>query len=389
MTSPDLASGGRWIAGLAPLRGVAALLVVLFHAPIFGIGFTLYTHTYFFYQGWLWVDFFFLLSGFIMAHVYGARFADRIRAGAMRDFLVRRFARLWPLHVATLAALVALEAAKYLGNFTFSEKMPPPFTGHSELATIPLHLAFLQFLTADEFGTWNTPSWSIGCEWWAYVLFPALFLGVTRIRGAARVLFFAACYAVLVLIWASADCSLNVGRMGYALFRCLAEFALGIGIFELWRGGAARRLFGSDAFFAALALAIALALHFAIWDFLVVPLMGALILAAATNHARIGATLERRTMRWLGEISYSIYLVHWPVFIAMALIVGAAHGTELAKTPSKLEAMALLGVALPAILGLATLTYRYVEVPSRRWLTSRFAHPVCAAASAGAAAAAE
>jgi peptidoglycan/LPS O-acetylase OafA/YrhL len=76
-------------------------------------------------------------------------------------------------------------------------------------------------------------------------------------------------------------------------------------------------------------------------------------------------------MRWLGEISYSIYLVHWPVFTALALLVGAVHGTPLAAKGSKLEALALLGVALPAILGLATLTYRYIEVPSRRWLTRR------------------
>jgi peptidoglycan/LPS O-acetylase OafA/YrhL len=366
---PERVSDPRWIAGLTPLRGVAALFVVLFHAPIFGMGFTLYTHTYFFYQGWLWVDFFFVLSGFIMAHVYGERFQERIRAGAVRDFLMRRFARLWPLHVAALAMLVGLEGAKYLGDFTFTPTMPAPFTGHSELETIPLHLAFLQFLTHDNFNTWNTPAWSIGCEWWAYVLFPVLFLGITRLRGPLRLVFFACCYLALVLIWIGADGTLNLGIMGYALARCVAEFTLGIGAFDLWRRGTGSRLFGSDAFFAALLVAIALALHFAIWDFLVVPLMAALVLAAASNRARAGAALEHRTMRWLGEISYSIYLVHWPVFIALALLVGAVHGTPLAERPSKLEALALLGIALPVILGLATLTYRYVEVPSRRWLT--------------------
>ena len=369
--TPEKVPDPRWITGLTPMRGIAALFVVLFHAPIFGMGFTLYTHTYFFYQGWLWVDFFFVLSGFIMAHVYGERFQDRIHAGAVRDFLVRRFARLWPLHVAALAMLIALEGAKYLGDFTFTPTMPAPFTGHSEPATIPLHLAFLQFLTHDDFNTWNTPSWSIGCEWWAYVLFPVLFRGIARLRGRLRLLFFACCYAALVLIWVGAGGSLNIGIMGYALARCFAEFALGIGVFELWRRGTARPLLGSDAFFGLLLVAIALSLHFAIWDFLVVPLMAALVLAAASNRARAGAVLEHPMMRWLGEISYSIYLVHWPVFIALALLVGAVHGTPLAAERSKLEALALLGIALPAILGLATLTYRYIEVPSRRWLTRR------------------
>jgi peptidoglycan/LPS O-acetylase OafA/YrhL len=366
----------RWIAGLTPLRGVAALFVVLFHAPIFGIGFTLYSQTYFFYQGWLWVDFFFLLSGFIMAHVYGARFAERVRAVDMGDFLARRFARLWPLHVAALAALVALEAAKHLGELGFNAKMPPPFTGHSELETIPLHLLFLPFLTWDVFGTWNTPAWSIGCEWWAYVLFPALFLGVTRLGRRARLCFFAAAYLVLVAVWATAGFSLNVGHMGYGLARCLAEFTLGIGLFELWRRAVAARLLGSDAFFVALALAIALALHLAIWDVLVVPLMAALVLAGASNRARIGTALETRPMRWLGEISYSIYLLHWPVFIALALGVGAVHGTELTMTPSKLEALALLGIALPLILGLATLSYRFIEIPARRLLTRCLTRPL-------------
>jgi peptidoglycan/LPS O-acetylase OafA/YrhL len=357
----------RWIAGLTPLRGVAALLVVLFHAPIFGVGFSAYSVTYFFYQGWLWVDFFFLLSGFIMAHVYGDAFSAQVTARRYRDFLVSRFARLWPLHFATLLMMVVLNLAKFAIAPPFTEMLPAPFVGRDAPGYLPVHLLFVQSF-AFPGDTWNVPSWSIAAEWWAYLVFPFLFLLLRRLAAAVRLAIFAACYAAIVAVWFGGGGTLNNGYGWAGMIRCLAEFTIGIGVYEVWASGRFARLLSRDAAFAGLAVATALALHFFIPDFLVIPLLAGLVLAGASNRGRLGLALGTRPMVWLGEVSYSIYLLQWPVLVAVALGVAAIHGTPVTKTPSKIEALLLLPIALGFILGLAGLTYRGIELPARRQL---------------------
>ncbi len=86
-------------------RGHAALLVVLHHIEIHG---WLYWAAAGAHNGWLCVDFFFVLSGFVIAHSYGDKLADGAR---IKDFVIRRLGRLWPLHLIMLCAMIALELA--------------------------------------------------------------------------------------------------------------------------------------------------------------------------------------------------------------------------------------------------------------------------------------
>jgi len=358
------------VRGLTTLRGVAALLVLLFHGPILGLGSRLYALTWFFAQGWLWVDFFFLLSGFIMAYAYGDQFARGLSAQDIGHFLIKRFARIWPLHVLTLGILVVLEFIKYGGPYEYSDLVSAPFTEHSDAAALPLQLTFLQILVPMD--TWNTPAWSISCEWWAYCSFPVIYYTLSRLRHpASRSLVYGICYAALILLWERAGSTLNVVYNGCGLVRCFAEFILGIGIFDLWRVRAVREWVGTDGFFVNVTMALGVALHCLFWDFLVVPLMAALVLATASNRGHVCGLLECRPLRFLGEISFSIYLVHWPVFLSFALVVARVHGSVLTKTPSLLESLVLMLLALPLVLWFAQLTYRYFELPMRHWLTAR------------------
>src|ERR1700739_3127098 len=101
------------IEGLTPLRGLAALWVVLFHADVI-LFFRQFgplldrDATGLISRGYLWVDFFFLLSGFIIAHVYGARLAEPFSAETVWRYLAARFARIYPLHLFTLLLLIPL-----------------------------------------------------------------------------------------------------------------------------------------------------------------------------------------------------------------------------------------------------------------------------------------
>src|SRR4051812_1010229 len=99
----------REIYSHTALRGVAALLVVLFHyRTILGPAFNMDGYTSFLAKSYLWVDFFFILSGFILCHVYGTRPGENQRS--MLEFLQARLARIYPLHLATLTLLVSFQA---------------------------------------------------------------------------------------------------------------------------------------------------------------------------------------------------------------------------------------------------------------------------------------
>ena len=157
-----------------------------------------------FYNGWLWVDFFFLLSGFVLAHAYGERFSRWPGIAGFREFLVFRFARLWPLHIVTLGLLVSLESAKFALDGPFTEMLPPAFAGRNHPQWLPLHVFLLQAFTQEDYDTWNVPSWSISCEWFAYMLFPLLVSVIRRASSGLRATLMLACYLGLLAVWAGA-----------------------------------------------------------------------------------------------------------------------------------------------------------------------------------------
>jgi hypothetical protein len=97
-----------YLAALTPLRGIAALLVVVFHAGIFIGPLVDPAASGLIGHGWLWVDFFFVLSGFILTHVYGGYFQEKVTWSSYKKYLLARFARVYPLHLVTLGAAVAL-----------------------------------------------------------------------------------------------------------------------------------------------------------------------------------------------------------------------------------------------------------------------------------------
>ncbi|OYW42774.1 MAG: hypothetical protein B7Z45_01625, partial [Azorhizobium sp. 12-66-6] len=213
-------------------RGICALLVVLFHfcfvfrSPLMGA--PIVTNAF------LFVDFFFVLSGFVVCHAYRDRLGD---APSWRAFVVRRFGRLWPLHASMLALFIAFIAMVNL--------LPHPerfaFTlGPSEYSAIaiPIHLLLLN--AVDLHGmAWNAPSWSIGAEFYTYLLFGAVcVLALRRLQHPT--------YAALG--WGRRDIEdllfLGVigiivgGRLGYALFYRPLEFlAEPLRIFAVWEGG--------------------------------------------------------------------------------------------------------------------------------------------------------
>jgi peptidoglycan/LPS O-acetylase OafA/YrhL len=214
------------LKALTSVRGIAAWLVVLFHIrkSIDGppeIGMTILS------KGYLAVDFFFLLSGFVIWMSYSAR----IREGgfaAVPEFLKRRVARIWPLHLFMLGfgvmlALAMLATGREAEHFPFAE--------------LPLHVLLLQNWGFTGTLAWNDPAWSISCELGAYLVFPLLALAIDwrRVPTPAILAAITALLTLLHTVFALRGAtSLGQEIPTLGLIRCILEFACGTAIGALW-----------------------------------------------------------------------------------------------------------------------------------------------------------
>ena len=326
---------------LTGARGIAAWFVVLFHVrqSIAGLPPPLVAVLG---KGYLAVDFFFLLSGFVIALTWQARLHDEGFAAVPR-FLRKRIARIWPLHLAMLGCALALALA-----LRATGRADPAFP----FAELPLHLLLIQNWGFTAALRWNDPAWSISCELAAYLLFPLLACTIDWRRWRTGALLAAAAALLLALHLAMAgsrDLGVDIPRFG--LVRCLAEFGTGTILAALWKRGAGRW-----------ALPSGLLLLAGWWagapETLVVPAAFACLLLAL---ARSRTILRGRAVHALGEASYATYLGHfllWKVFKLVLVTGGGIAG----------PAMIILYLACVLLASFAL--YHGLERPAQRWLNA-------------------
>jgi peptidoglycan/LPS O-acetylase OafA/YrhL len=345
---------------LTSIRGLFAWAVVLYHVRLACLGWMPLPVIHVLAKGYLAVDVFFLLSGFVIWLNYGARLRGR-RAAA--DFLVRRIARIWPLHAAMLAfalglALLLMATGRPAWNFP--------------LAELPLHIAMVQNWGLTSKLTWNDPAWSISCEWAAYLLLPlAVWLVPARrlptwaLAGAAL----APLLALFALLYATGNASLGADIPRFGVLRCLAEFGCGAMLCALWKRwrGDRRAEIGCGvagvAALAAWALGVPETIAFSFAS-------ATLLLALALGAERVRHPLAGRAIHWLGEISYATYLSHFLLFFAVKLaLVRDAHDVA----PWVIALYLLLVLAASAAL------YHGVERPAQRWILRRWKNRVSGA----------
>lgn len=353
-------------------RGVAALLVAAYHLPV--------AHALAL-QPWfktieLFVDFFFVLSGFVICHAYGERLGDG--AAGLR-FLVRRLGRVWPLHALVLGILVALElgrlAASTLLGTAFSV---PPFTETRTVGGIVTNLLMIQSFNLHPSTTWNLPAWSISVEFYTYVAFAGLWIafgGRTRILACVCV----AAGGALVLALLAPNWLFATSDFG--MFRALYGFFVGVLACRLHQGGlnAGTRLVPEPVILVLLAAFLALTGVNA--TSLFAPLVFAcVVLVFAREEGALSAALRTRPLQALGAWSYSIYLVHPLVYYTILMSSKAiervtgiplferAAGGALLWGPSGPWANLALGLLwLVPVIAMARITRRVVEKPGMAW----------------------
>lgn len=367
----------RYIVSHTALRGIAALLVVFYHLQ-FGAAYRFgwETATPFFARGYLWVDLFFILSGFVIA--YSARADERAPydGAQIRDFWLARFARIYPLHLVCLLALLAIQASLFAIGQATSLKV-----GNPGLWTRDSMLNFVeQLLLLNAWGItgrvgWNIPSWSISAEMFAYLIFPALAAFMARGGRAAIVLLLAGAGAFYAWVgFTSGDLNIVIGL---AIVRCLAGFSLGM-IICRERDRIDRLPDATLGIAQAFGLAIALGVPLlGLNDVLAIPGFVLLIAATWPDRGWLARPLAWTPLRWLGEVSYSIYLVHVVLLPSWCVIMGAILA-KLGIGPAPARAVVMIG-GVTMVLIVATFTWRYVEGPARkvisRWYDRRRAGP--------------
>ncbi len=349
----DVAGAPRQLAALTGIRGLAAWAVVIYHArdslhDLFGPAAIAA-----FGKGFLAVDLFFMLSGFVIWHNYAARL-DRGGAAAARQFLWRRFARVWPLHGAILTAFVGF-AVLVAASGRDASRFP--------FGQLPLHYALIQDWGFSDPLKWNDPAWSISTELAAYLVFPALAV-LLRPRWVARWGWAPLGAALLTGLWAAfaaaGDGSIGAKIEQLGLWRCLIEFTVGVLICIVWT---ARRN-SSPAPPAMLCVAVLAAAWW--WDLpetAFVPIAFACgLFALALDRGLVSRLIGSRPLHYLGEISYSTYLVHTLAFMLFKIaFVG----------PALQLSWATFGAYLMLVLGLSSALYHWLEKPAQRWLNLR------------------
>ena len=384
----DRADGGRQrssgspeqLASLTPLRGIAALWVVIFHFCWYLPAVHPERYTGAVYKGYLAVDLFFVLSGFVITHVYKEGFARRVTGRGYRDFLKARVARIYPLHITVLFLFVATATAERAASYALEGSFEPiPLLGERSVGGFFANLVMLQGLWAREL-SWNDPAWSISLEFLAYLLFPLLFPVLWRAGPAAKAGLGGLLLVALGWLAYRTGGYFNQWNGTYAILRCLPEFLAGMLLYSFYQNGIFASVLASDAVLAAIVLPLAALLHLGAPDLAIIPLFPLLILAAVRNRGRLSPLLNSPPLVWLGDISYSLYLLHWFVLFITTEIARRLPGLDLANLPLA-SSLALIAALIAVSLTLATLSFRFIEVSGRRWLRQRldFGRPVAVA----------
>jgi peptidoglycan/LPS O-acetylase OafA/YrhL len=337
---------------LTGLRGIAAWWVALYHfraefpAGMPQWALPLAAH------GYLAVDLFFILSGFILALNYADK-VGTLESGSVRGFLIARVARIWPLH-AVMSLLFLINPIAILFFSTQKELYGRYPIGHWLMS-----LALIQNWGFTSKLDWNVPAWSISTEWAAYLLFPLLVAAAWRIARTRLV----ALLGLVVMLAAIAGFFAAIGTHSldsdiprYGLPRCLLEFTTGLFLYRAWSLG--RVSWVARLVLAAVAIAGIAAFAFGAGpDWAVLPTAFAALIVVLASGGAVARVLAWGPILFVGEISYSTYLAHWFVREWTKFLVVERDG-------GTMPFFLFLGATLIA----SVVLFYAVEKPGRSWM---------------------
>ena len=312
-------------------------------------------------KGYLGVELFFVLSGFVISYVY----QPQIERGvfAYGRFLWARVARIYPLHLATLAAVAAMGiAATVIGVQVAAEML--------DVRSLPANLLMIHAWGFAPTAAFNHPSWSISAEWFAYLTFPAFAAVAMRLSGRP-LLAVGGAVALVFALYAgfeqAAGFPLTEATIAWGALRIVPCFALGCAVHLLWRSlPPVSRTVGwaTVLFFAAVTLGLVAAGG---PDAALTSSFGGLICGLAIIwRARAPQDYDgpvTRVFAYLGEISYSTYMICIPWQLVFVNVANRLTGSETDQMP-----LALWLVFIVSLIPLSAISHHLIERPARGWL---------------------
>jgi peptidoglycan/LPS O-acetylase OafA/YrhL len=365
----------RQFDALNAFRGVGAAIVALFHFNLI-----IYSHLsslVFLKHTYIMLDFFFVLSGFVIAHSYQKRLLEGYPIG---KFMFRRFWRVYPLHIFALMLFVGLELLKYLVPIG-----EPPFsTEYKSTESLVANFFLLQAMGLFNVATWNGPSWSVSVEFYTYVTY-ALALVVFRHR--IWMVCAATAVAIPLIFLMTGVKTLDMTADG-AFMRSLYGFSAGVVSYHLylylknftdWQKYLPRMemVFLPVTF---LFLVFCGGNEFSLLSPYVLMINCVIV---AFERGRVSAFMKKKIFLAMALLSYSAYMLHYFILNAIlniGKIVQGMTGVEVFKViellPGRFSPVIHFGpwfgdivhvLFLLIVFGCSYFTCKYIELPIYKW----------------------
>lgn len=354
---------------ITSLRGIAAVFIVVHHFSTFLIPeIRQYTAelTPFISKNYIWVDFFFILSGFILAYVYNDRFESGVEKNDYRHYIVSRFARIYPLHLFMLLGFLALETAEFMYFYLSIEDAGAhnyePFTGRRSLPTFFSNLFLMQTFINGTY--WNEPAWSISAEWVVYIFLPFLLPMIFHFKRLGKILLLVPAFYLLYQLnkpMHTLDMTPTL-----SLVRCMCEATIGIVLYDIYKNNILREALSGRLAIALVFTASFLTLFLDISHLITIALFTLLILSAAYNPN--SSFLSHPYLIFLGTISYSIYMTHWFIQSFLLKLSMALTGHNFSENFPAAMTPVVLVVCIGLVILSSAITYRIIEDPFRKRL---------------------
>ncbi|MDP5030989.1 acyltransferase [Paraglaciecola sp.] len=345
---------------LTSLRGFAAILVVLYHFKSHLLHYINFNPLVAIIENsYLAVDFFFVLSGFILSYKYNATFSYILKWKDFFNFLVKRVARIAPLHIFILISFLLIPVAHLLTG----RPVDQVYYG-VEAFFIKLFLIDTWVINERYWSTWNTPSWTISAELFAYLLLPFIMFTMKKWSIFLRLLFCCSlCFLLAILhIQKGSNVIGNyIGTLG--LLRCFTEFNCGILVYLISTRMSSIKINTRIGLFILAIVLLLIAMSSIPENFLYIPILFSfLLLTFISFENTIHNFLSYKPFVFLGDISYSIYLNHYFV---------KAMVTMLLIPQDQIATVKVIFIYIFFTILLSVFTFKFIEVPSRKWLTKK------------------